>query len=715
MASIFDLLNFKRKKDEGDVTNLLPSSNPGTEIFSNEFFEEYLQELRGKEGVKIYDQMRRSSDQINMLLTLCKTPIINATWSVDYREDTDLDRKIKAFIEDALFEQINFKQFIEEVLTMLEFGHSVFEAVYKPVIKHPTFPNSITLKKLSYISQKTIEEWHVAKSGDLMKIRQMVDGDLDVDTYIEASKLIPFSIGREGANYAGRSLLRPIYGNWKRKQAYLKIEAIGTERSSMGTPIGTLAQGAKDDQNNVLKKILSSFTSHQRSSVVVPHGTEIKNFDIGFKSPEIRATIDAERRGMSQSFLAGFMELGGASGAGSFALSTNLMQIFLGSLQLYADKITYEIDQKVIKALVDVNFGEQDVYPKLRATNITDRVGKEFVENLAALTGAGYLSATDEMKEFLRKKLNLPEAALAEEVEDNAEVTEPTPDAPTPDPIKKPVDMSVEFASKNKNEAVKLIDKGTKELTELMSTNLTERRDKLLLSTARLMKKKASRKDVIGQKFPDAKAYRDLVFDSLVGLSIQATNQAKKEAGVGSDFATKDELSQLTTNTKERLRAEVGLILDAQEADLGQNLYFPYNNTLDNTDSDDKVLEDMKEGSSKFLAGPALALGAANFAANAVNNARNDVYQIPEVIAGLESFTLVNPSPTAPICKELAGRTITKEQYLNGDLPPYHHRCNTIVVANREGAQSNPKVNPLGLAYTGTPDQVTSIIKSKTF
>lgn len=712
MASILDLFNFKQNKNDPDSKNLLASSNVGTEIFSGEFFEEYLQELKGKEGVKIYDKMRRSSDQINMLLTLSKTPIINATWNIDYSQETEEERKIKAFIENALFEQIDFTQFIEEALTMLEFGHSVFEGVYKPVIHDAKFPNTITLKKLSFISQKTIEEWRIERSGELQAIRQVVDGDLNIDTWISANKLITFNVGREGANYEGRSLLRPIYGNWKRKQAYLKIEAIGTERSSMGTPLGILQKGASTAQESALRKILSSFTSHQRSSVVVPNGTEVKNFDITFKAAEVRATIDSERRGMSQSFLAGFMELGGASGSGSFALSTNLMQIFLGSLQLYADKITQQLNDRVIKNLVNINFGKQEKYPKIKASNISDRVGKEFVDNLAALTGSGYIQATDELKEFIRKKLNLPESALIEEVERNAKITDPlSPQTPT----KKPVDLSLDFASKNKNEAIKLVDKGTKDLTELMITNLTERRDLLLESTAKLINKKASRKEVISQKLPKSKVYRELVFNSLVDISIQATNQAKKEAGVNIELASKEELSQLTANTKERLRAEVSLILDIQETDLNKNLFLPYNNIIDNTDSTDKVLSSMKASSDRLLEGQSLPVGASNFASNAVNNARNDVFQTPEIIEGLESFTIVNPSPTAAICKELTGRVITKEQYLTGDLPPYHHRCNTIVVANRKGAKGNPSINPLGLSFTGSKEQVSTIIKSRTF
>lgn len=719
MASIFDLLKRTPKKDESDHKNFTASSTHGTEIFSGDFFEEYLTEILGNEWAKIADRMRRSSDQIGMLLTLVKNPIIGATWDIDFKTETDEEKEIKEFIEFNLFELINFNQFIEEVLTFIEFGHSVFEVVYRPQIRHLRFPNTITLKKFSFIDPKTIEDWNVRRDGDLESLRQCADGDLAVDVTIEANKLMTFAINKEGANFEGRSLLRPILGNWKRKQEFLKLKAMGHERSTMGTPIGVLPQGAdKDEKRKILQKILAAFISHQRSTVVVPHGTEIKNFELSFSAAELETAIKSERQGMSQSFLAGFMDLGQSSSTGSFALSNNLMNIFFGSIQLYANKISYELN-KIIKTLVKVNFGEQLIYPKMKASNITDKIGKDFVEQIAMLTDKGYLAPNPTTKEFIRKKLDLPESDLEEEIIidplDPATPPEPTP--PRPATQLTTNDKSITFATKNKNAAVKLIEEDKKDLKELMQTELTARRDKLLDSSKKVMNsnQRGIRNKVLDQRLPDIKKYKDLVFNFLVETSIKSTNQAKREVGFNQiEFADKEDLAKLTSKTKERLNAEVTLIIATQEADLLKNLYFPFNNNFDNTDSTDKVLEDMKISSGRYITGQAISTGAANFVSNAVNNSRNDIYQTPEVFEEIESFTIVNPSPVAAICVELAGRTITPDQYKNGILPAYHHNCNTIVVANKKGAKGNPNINPLGLSFTGTPAEVEKIIKSQT-
>lgn len=703
MKSFFRIFDKEPKAKEPDYKNWIADSTAGTEIFSGDFFEEYLAEILGNQWAKTADRMRRSSDQINMLLTLTKSPIINATWQIDGNEEDGQQKRIKEFLEFNFFEKIDFSQFIEEALTFFEFGHSVFEVVYSPLINDFNFPSTICLKKLSYISQKTIEDWHVNRDGTLRGIRQCADGDLDVDVEIVGNKLLVFTINKEGANYEGRSLLRPILGNWKRKQEFLKLLAIGIERTALGTPIAKLKNNSPE-QRRAMKKILKSFISHQKSSMVINQHDSIESFDIKFNANDVREAIRDERIGMSQSFLAGFMDMSINSSSGSFALSDNLLKMFLGQLQHYANKITFQCNN-IIKTLTDINFGKQQQYFKLKAGNIADRINKEFIEQILGLTDKGYLEVTPQNKEFLRKKMGMPEGEPQEVKEEKESDIDNN--------------FSMDFAERSKKKANTLIKNNSEALRKLMQSELTRRRDKILEGTAKILnnpKIRNKRNVIISQPLPDKKAYSDLIIDFLLDTSITATNQAKSELGlIAFEFAEKENFKKVSKKTRERLKTEVALIIGIQEADLSKNLYFPANNEIDNTDSTNKIIENMKLSSDRYIEGPAITTGATNFVSNAVNNARNDLYQMPEVFEEIESFTIINPSPEAAICKELAGRTITREEYKTGDLPPYHHNCNTIVVANKKGASNNPKISPLGLSITGTPDRIEKIKKSKTF
>lgn len=104
--------------------------------------------------------MRKSDASVSALLLACSLPIRSAKRYIEPATDDDgvtqeIDRQIADFVEKALFEKMDttWDQFLQECLTFLPFGFSVFEKVY--YIKD----NEVLLKKLAFRAQKTIEYW----------------------------------------------------------------------------------------------------------------------------------------------------------------------------------------------------------------------------------------------------------------------------------------------------------------------------------------------------------------------------------------------------------------------------------------------------------------------------------------------------------------------------------------------------------------------------
>jgi phage gp29-like protein len=721
MRAINNILSKLRQtpiEERKQVSHYIPQSTAGTEIYSGYYSEEYLRGIQGKEWAFIVDKMRRSNDVIALLLRLIKSPIKNATWSIDYKTENEEQQRMKELIEFSLFENINFKQFINEVTTNYEFGFSLFENIYTPIINHAQLGDALVLKKLSWINPKTIETWNLSNDGTLLSVEQQADGDLHNHKYIYGDYLSVFSFNKEGSNYEGISILRPLYGNYLRADHLLKVASIGHERSSLGVPIGTTAPGANDEAQEILSEILSGYTSNQNSNIVVPEGTTIESFKLDFDAQGIQNAIDKEYNRMVRSILAQFMELGSNGSGGSFALGSTQMSFFLSSLQSDAEMICYEINQKIIKPLIDFNFGKQEKYPKLKASNITDKIGTEFVDSLTKLTQAGYLAPSQDMQEFIRKKMNLPEAEIEDQENQIEKDNNSQGKSIEQEDINKTLSLSLELAEKKNNASKAIKDQG-EILKEFMIEALTARRDKLLNNTRKILdnnKTKSRRKEVISQPIPDVKKYKNDITEMLLKISADATNQVKKELNLDSSLklSKEEDLKDITSTTKNRLQSEVDLIVNSQDADLSKNLFFSFNNDLDNTDSTDSLIKKMKESSDKYINGPSILAGASNFASNAINNARNDVYHDKNVTNLIESFTIFNPDPKAPICQQLSGRTITIEEYNTGNLPPYHHNCNTIVIANLKTEKNNPPISPLGLAFTGTEKEVERIIKSNT-
>lgn len=132
----------------------------GTDIRGGIINEEYNRDLSGLKGIKKFDEMRKSDASVSSLLLACSLPIRSAKRYVEPATDDNgvaqpTDREIANFVEKALFEKMDttWDQFLQECLTFLAFGFSVFEKVY--YIKD----NQILLKKLAFRSQKTVEYW----------------------------------------------------------------------------------------------------------------------------------------------------------------------------------------------------------------------------------------------------------------------------------------------------------------------------------------------------------------------------------------------------------------------------------------------------------------------------------------------------------------------------------------------------------------------------
>lgn len=405
--------------EAGARAQLKPIGASGTELFAGYFTEEYLQLLRGRKGAKQFDEMRRSESQISMLMGAVMNPIKAGCWEFEASTEVADGEMHKAFIEYNAKEMIDWDTHLHEALTFLVFGYSLFEVVNNVVFNHPKFGTFNGLKGLAFRSQKTIERWHVDNStGELQCVEQWVQGDLAKGfsqmPKMLAEFLLLFTLHKEGDNYEGLSSLRPMYGPWFRKNLYHKLTGIGVEKAAIGTPMGTIPAGKQTaDQVAEFKEMLSNFTAHEQAYIVKPAGWEVEILEGKFDAAKIKELIIMENTEMINSLVANFLALGTNGGGGAYALGSDLSDFFLTGIQTYANLIAGVWNRKLIPNLIKLNFGEQIAYPKLKATGINDKAGKELAEILGTLMGNNAVKPDMKLEEFLRKSYNLPKADLA--------------------------------------------------------------------------------------------------------------------------------------------------------------------------------------------------------------------------------------------------------------------------------------------------------------
>jgi hypothetical protein len=454
---------------------------------------------------------------------------------------------------------------------------------------------------------------------------------------------------------------------------------------------------------------MQRYTQNQSNYILKPHGFELDVFSLNYDPAKLDSVIENENKNMAKAFLANFMELG-LSGSGSYALGSDLSDIFLNGIQLYANKICDQINRQVIKPLIIAKFGNAKKYPFLKVTGINDKAGKEKAEVVTMLVNAGIISPSDQLEDALNRDFDLPII--------------------TDDQKKREIKQNVDFKEKEtkiiklakpKDNATKLIKQESKKIDELIYKDMLQRTNKYLNKAQDVLKKtkKNGRRNALAKiDIPDKKLLKDDLLAGMARVTAIATEDVKKELGLNPNLKLdelEDLLNSLTPESRAKLKTEIEAVTQTQDDEFKKRMFFIASQKIDTTDSVDALVADMRKARDNYINSGAFKVVATNLVSGSVNTARNSVFQTPEVFEEIESFEIVNPSPVAPICKELAGRVFTKDEYLTQDLPPYHHNCETTVKAQLKGQKNIKPINPLGLTPTGTPDQVEAILKSKTF
>ena len=699
--------------EQGAKMQIKPVGASGTELYAGYFSEEYLYTLRGKAGAKIWDEMRRSESQVAMLLNAVMNPIKSATWEFEAAADVADGEKHKELVEYCAKEMIDWETHIHEALTKLVFGFSLFEIVHNVVFDHPKFGTFNGLKALAFRSQKTIEKWNVDRAtGNLASVEQWLLGDLaqDRSSKVEmlAEFLLVFSLQKEGDNYEGISALRPMYGPWFRKNLYLKIAAIGIEKNAIGVPLGTTPKGKQSATDEAaFKEVLENFAAHESSYLIKPEGWEIEIIKSDFNAGPVKEMILLENTEMINSLVANFLALGTNGGGGAFALGSDLSDFFLTGIQNYANIVSGVWNRKLIPDLVKLNYGPQSSYPKLKASGINDKAGKELAEILASLTTAQAIKPDMKLEEFLRKQYKMP-------VADPTTTREPAaakPFTPYQQFSEKRIQLAENYKTQWKN------DKN--EVKEVMTENLAV----MLEGYKKQIKSKwngaseAGRASIGLQLEPKGlPAYREALREELARIANGALIGAKKETPKAKNVKLAERIllaapkggyfEALPSNVKRLVKAQADLIAQAQAADLQKIVSFQYTSSQTSTEDVDQILNDIEEAALPVIeggtaSGMSVDAAAGNAVSSVVNQARLEWFFEPEVLETIESFTFINEDPVSEICQQLDGMTwAVGDPDLDRYSPPLHHNCKSRLEPNEKGAEKNPEIQRGGTPVT---------------
>ena len=403
----------------------------GQHRYGGVFYEEFLPELRGQRGIKVYHEMSENDDIIGSILFAIKMLIRGVHWNVQPASADNVDRQCAEFINSCLYDmEDSWTGTLSEILSFLVYGWSAHEIVYKRRMgrKRDARLSSkyndglIGWQKLPIRAQDTLYQWEYGSRDDLTGMTQMPPPDFGFIT-IPIEKLLLFRTESRKGNPEGRSILRNAYRSWYFKKRFQEIEGVGIERDLAGLPVLVAPDGVDiwgDDPDVVRTRTLAealvkNIRRDSMEGIVLPAGWDLKLLSTGGKRNfDTNATIDRYDTRMAMTVLADFVLLGhqNVGSFGSFALSDNKTEIFALAVGTFLDVICEEFNKKAIPMLVDLNavrFSGIADYPELTHGDIETQDLLKLGDFIQKMTGIGVLQPDSGLEDFVRQQAGLPE------------------------------------------------------------------------------------------------------------------------------------------------------------------------------------------------------------------------------------------------------------------------------------------------------------------
>ena len=101
----------------------------GTTTLHGIIGEEYNSQLQGVQGIKVFEEMRKSDGTVRSAMLVTTLPIRRANWFVNPATEDQQDKDVANFVEHALFDWLDgtWDDVLRQALLMVPFGVMLYE------------------------------------------------------------------------------------------------------------------------------------------------------------------------------------------------------------------------------------------------------------------------------------------------------------------------------------------------------------------------------------------------------------------------------------------------------------------------------------------------------------------------------------------------------------------------------------------------------------
>ena len=426
----------------------------GLTRYSGYVYEEFLSELRWPWAGKVYKEMADNDAVVGAILYMAEMLIRKVNWTVTPVSDKPIDKEAADFLLTCMNDMSSsWANTINEVLSMLQYGFSFHEIVYK-IRRGPSsssrFRSKYTdgrvgWKRIPMRAQDTLHEWIFAEDGDIKGFVQLAPPNYKVVT-IPLAKGLLFRTRVQKDNPEGKSLLRNAYRSWYFKKHIEEIEGIGIERDLAGFPVLVAPDGLDlwntEDANMVTLKttsenLIKSIRRDAEEGALLPYGWDLKLLSTGSaRQFDTSAIINRYDNRIAITMLSDIVLIGGDK-TGSFALADTKKSLLASALEAQLQAVADVFNSYAVPTLFSYNS-----FPGLKETPMITpgQIETPDIKELALMLKVmGVDITTDfELQNCLRNILSLPAKSKEAFEADKKEVKEKVNENEN-DPLKDPL------------------------------------------------------------------------------------------------------------------------------------------------------------------------------------------------------------------------------------------------------------------------------------
>lgn len=430
-------------------------STTGLRVSDGHIYEEPLEDFRWPQLLHTCKLMSNdtaiysANNAIKALVRRIKWRTYTDTDEVVTAEQLEREKFIKSCMHDM---EHSWSDFVNESLSVLTYGFSVHEKVYKTRKGNAGhFESKFNDKKVGWAklpirSQDTIYRWGF---DDKIQRIHWIEQDL---TYalgltgkpktlnnrikIPYNKVLHFKHDSMRGNPEGTTPLKACYVPWKYKATIEEFEAIGVSRDMNGMPfIGLppeyMSDDAPEDKKAVyeyMKNIINNLHMNEQAGLVFPRfidpETKTNLFEFSLVSVDGNKQFDTDKiinryeNKILMAYLADVLKMGQES-TGSFALSDNKTNLMAVGIEAILTEFLEVINRDLIPQTALMNGWDlSQPLPKIGFEDIEERDLEKLGSFIQKTVSTGAMEIDQALSDELRKVSKMPKADESKPVRD---------------------------------------------------------------------------------------------------------------------------------------------------------------------------------------------------------------------------------------------------------------------------------------------------------